>query len=120
MSEAGYSKDVLEQIRVMIDAEKSDLLDVLEYIAFNTTPIERRQRAERVNSYLNTLTQDQKMFVDFILNSYILSGITELSMKSLPKLLELKYGSLPEGMSKLGNIEKIKELFLNTQKALYI
>lgn len=34
----------VEDSRRLIDAERCDLLDVLEYIAYATTPMERQQR----------------------------------------------------------------------------
>ena len=55
LSEKGYGDEQLSEIRRMIDAEKSDLFDVLAYIAFARTPITRsraRGRAARQNSPL--------------------------------------------------------------------
>ena len=44
MGEAGYDRETLGRIRTLIDAEDSDLLDVLEYISFNVEPIQRKER----------------------------------------------------------------------------
>ena len=48
LSEKGYGNEQLGEIRRMIDAEKSDLFDVLAYIAFALAPITRE---ERVNTH---------------------------------------------------------------------
>ena len=48
LSEKGYGDEQLSEIRRMIDAEKSDLFDVLAYIAFALSPITRE---ERVNTH---------------------------------------------------------------------
>ena len=53
MEQAGYGKEVLKNIRKIIDAENCDLLDVLEYVAYNTTPIERSRRAEQLKGYMD-------------------------------------------------------------------
>jgi len=44
LSEKGYGDGQLDEIRHMIDAEKSDLFDVLAYIAFALSPITREER----------------------------------------------------------------------------
>jgi type I restriction enzyme R subunit len=43
LSEKGYGDEQLSEIRRMIDAEKSDLYDVLAYIAFALAPITREE-----------------------------------------------------------------------------
>ncbi len=119
MSEAGYGREILQDIRKLIDAEKSDLLDVLEYIAYATTPIERKERAERLNDYTEQLPDAQRQFVEYIINAYIKSGIDELRMDKLKTLLELKFGSITEGINALGSIPIARQTFKDCQYHLY-
>lgn len=119
LEEAGYGEDVLKDIRKIIDAEKCDLLDVLEYIAYATTPIERRERAERINSYYMSLTAAQQQFVEYLVGAYIRSGVDELKMNKLKTLLELKSGSVPEGISALGGAPMARQVFKDFQYRLY-
>ncbi len=119
LEEAGYGEDVLKDIRKIIDAEKCDLLDVLEYIAYATTPIERRERAERINSYYMSLTAAQQQFVEYLVGAYIRSGVDELKMNKLKTLLELKFGSVPEGISALGGAPMARQVFKDFQYRLY-
>ena len=119
LDEAGYGKEVLKDIRRIIDAEKSDLMDVLEYIAYATTPIERQERAERIKDYYDTLSASQKQFVEYLVNAYIRSGVDELRMDRLKTQLELKFGSVPEGISSLGGIPKARQTFREFQQRLY-
>ena len=119
LDEAGYGKDVLKDIRRIIDAEKSDLMDVLEYIAYATTPIERQERAERIKDYYNTLSASQKQFVEYLVNAYIRSGVDELRMDKLKTQLELKFGSVPEGISSLGGVPQARKTFREFQQKLY-
>jgi type I restriction enzyme, R subunit len=44
LAEKGYGREQLREIERMIDAEKSDLFDVLAYIAFALSPITRQER----------------------------------------------------------------------------
>ncbi len=120
LEEAGYGKDVLKDIRRIIDAEQSDLLDVLEYIAYATTPIERRERAERIEGYAQSLPEVQRQFVSYLTNAYIVSGVDELSMSKLKTLLELKFGSVPEGISALGSVPHARQTFKDFQRRLYL
>jgi type I restriction enzyme R subunit len=119
LEEAGYGKEVLKDIRTIIDAENSDLMDVLEYIAYATTPIERRVRAERIKDYEQTLNEAQKQFVEYLVNAYIQSGVEELRKDKLKTLLELKFGSVTEGISILGGTPIARKTFKDFQYHLY-
>ena len=46
LGEAGYGADEFNTLKKLIDAEKSDLYDVLAYIAFALSPITREERVE--------------------------------------------------------------------------
>ena len=119
MAEAGYGRDILRDIRRIIDAEQSDLLDVLEYIAYATTPIERKERAERLKEYEENLSDAQQQFVEYLKNAYIAAGIDELRMDKLKTLLELKFGSVGEGITALGGVPMARQTFKDFQRHLY-
>lgn len=119
LDQAGYGKDILRDIRKLIDAENCDLLDVLEYIAYATTPIDRKERAKRLKDYTESLSDAQRQFVEYIINAYIKSGIEELRMDKLKTLLELKFGSLPEGINALGSVPIARQTFKDAQRHLY-
>ena len=119
MNEAGYGKDILRDIRRFIDEENWDLLDVLEYIAYATTPIERKERAQRLMDYTRTLNDVQKQFVEYLTMAYIQSGIDELRMDKLKTLLELKFGSVGEGINALGGVPIARQTFKDFQYHLY-
>lgn len=119
MNEAGYGKEILRDIRKLIDAEECDLLDVLEYIAYATTPIERKERAQRLHDYTNSLDDAQKQFVEYLINAYIQSGIDELRLDKLKTLLELKFGSVIEGINALGGAPNARQTFKDFQYHLY-
>ena len=44
LADAGYGKEELSTLQKLIDAEKSDLFDVLEYVSFSIKPITREVR----------------------------------------------------------------------------
>ncbi len=119
LEEVGYGEDVLKDIRKIIDAEKCDLLDVLEHIAYATTPIERKVRAERIDDYYQNLSNAQKQFVEYVVNAYIKSGVDELKMSKLKTLLSLKFGSVPEGINALGGAPVARKVFKDFQQHLY-
>jgi type I restriction enzyme R subunit len=120
LSSAGFDKDELKLLQKLIEAEKSDLFDVLEYVAFSVKPITREQRAFKAkNKIYNNLNDVQKSFVDFILERYINSGEEELDEK-LDMLLTLKYNDVSQEVTNsLGGIPKIREIYLTLQKELY-
>jgi type I restriction enzyme, R subunit len=120
LAEKGFAVDVLDRARVLIDAEKSDLYDVLAYIAFVTAPVSRAERAEASKNILFTkYVGNEQVFLDFVLAEYVKEGVGELDVSKLPGLLELKYEGLPEAVTQLGAPGKIREVFVSFQKHLY-
>ena len=120
MEQAGYGKDVLKDIRKIIDAENCDLLDVLEYVAYETTPIERSRRAEQLKGYMERLERHQREFAEFMKMAYIRAGVEELGWEKLPQLMELHYGSMKRGLEVLGSPQKAQDLFRDFQRQLYL
>ena len=121
LSNSGFDKEDLKTLQRLIEAEKSDLFDVLEFVAFSVKPITREQRVESAkDQIIRLLTKAQKEFVEFVLERYIATGEDELDQEKLANLLTLKYKDIsPEVTDELGGISKIKEIYLNLQKELY-
>jgi type I restriction enzyme R subunit len=118
---AGYGKDMLTTIQRMIDAEKSDLFDVLEYISFAVKPISREKRVARAQSLIFAkMNYQQKEFLEFVLSKYIETGVEELDQEKLPGLLMLKYHALDDAKRILGGVEDIRNIFVGFQKYLYM
>ncbi|MCX6006691.1 MAG: DEAD/DEAH box helicase family protein [Chloroflexi bacterium] len=121
LGNAGYGKDILTTMQKLIDAEKSDLFDVLEYISFAVTPITREARVARAQSSIFAqLDSKQKEFLEFVLSKYIETGVEELSQEKLPVLLTLKYQALNDAERILGSVENIRNIFFGFQKYLYM
>ena len=120
LEEAGYGKDELSNLQKLINAEKSDLFDVLEYVSFAIKPITREERVLNARSQIfGGLDDRQKDFLDFVLSKYIETGVSELDQDKLPSLLELKYQSITDASQALGGVETIRNTFVEFQKYLY-
>lgn len=117
---AGFGIDKLTSLQEIIDAKDSDLLDVLEFIAYSIEPIKRMDRVEenKDNIYSN-LNDNKKDFVDFLVDLYIKAGVSQLSNSNIKDVINMKYNSLEDAKKNLGNISSIKEVFTNFQKSLY-
>jgi type I restriction enzyme R subunit len=121
LDEAGFGKEELTTLQKLINAEKSDLFDVLEYV-FDSDfkPITREERVARAKATIFALLNDkQKEFIEFVLNKYVEAGISELDQEKLPILLQTKYQSLEDAMEILGDVKNISSLFIEFQKHLY-
>jgi type I restriction enzyme R subunit len=117
---AGFSKNDLIEIQILIDAKESDLFDVLEYIRFALTPVTRKERSELSVSKLSDLNENQTAFVQFLADQYEARGVDELEESRLERLLEAKYSNVVDGIGKLGGVEVVRNLFLNFQANLYL
>ena len=120
LSDNGFSKQDLKSVQSLIDAENSDLFDVLEYIVFSKKPIPRTTRVSNAEDKIHrNLNDKQKEFIDFVLSKYVEGGVEELDINRLSDLIILKYKALQDGEKNLGNPEGIKNMFINFQKHLY-
>lgn len=116
----GCSKDDLNNLRQVINAENSDLFDVLQYIAYKKPAITRKERVDLAeNNIYNFINKDQVEFIRFVLNNYIKEGIDELDISNLSTIINAKYGSINEAQKELGSSSEIKEAFTDFQKYLY-
>nr|WP_256206306.1 type I restriction endonuclease subunit R [Nitrosomonas oligotropha] len=122
LNDAGFGKEELSTLQKLIDAEKSDLFDVLEYV-FNsdTKPMTREERVAAAEATIFALLDSkQKEFIEFVLSKYIETGVEELDRERLPTLLINKYQSLEDAKEILGEAANISSLFIEFQKYLYL
>lgn len=120
LAEAGFGKEQLLIMQLLIDAEKSDLFDVLEYISYAKQPISREMRVAKAQSKIfASLSMEQKQFLEFVLSKYIETGVEELDQDKLPDLLKLKYLALDDAKKLLGTIDTIRNMFIGFQQHLY-
>jgi len=120
ISALGYGKNELETLQKMIDAEQSDLFDVLAYISFLTQPITRKQRIEQARPKIfEGLDVRQKEFLEFVLSKYEDRGVEELDEEKLPILLNLKYQAIADAEEILGSVDDIRSIFFAFQEKLY-
>lgn len=120
LEEKGYGKEQLDELSRMIDAEKSDLYDVLAYVAFALAPISRQERVNVHRTLIFAHYGDkQQEFLDFVLDQYIRQGVGELDDEKLPRLIELKYHAVADTVAELGQVAIIREMFIGFQKHLY-
>jgi type I restriction enzyme R subunit len=117
---AGFSKTDLVEIQSLIEATDSDLFDVLEYIRFALSPVSRVQRSHHSVTKLLDLTENQKAFIEFLVEQYGARGVDELDESRLERLIEAKYSNVIDGVKKLGGVEVVRNLFLNFQANLYL
>ncbi|WP_440929545.1 EcoAI/FtnUII family type I restriction enzme subunit R [Candidatus Pelagibacter sp.] len=120
LEDNGFTKQDLKSIQTLIEAEDSDIFDVLEHIAYSKKPIQRSTRVANAESKIYTnLDANQKEFIDFVLSKYVEAGVDELDINRLSDLVVLKYKSLHDGQKVLGDADKIKNTFIDFQKYLY-
>lgn len=121
LNERGYGAEQLAEIRRMIDAERSDIFDVLAYIAFALAPVTRAERVERRRSAIFAQYDDKlQTFLDFVLAQYVKEGVSELDQEKLPDLLVLKYRGIADATAALGaDAKRIRDAFVGFQQLLY-
>ena len=104
----------------MINAEKSDIFDVLAYVAYARAPLTRQERVDTYKQDILSLYDDKlQAFLKFVLLQYVQEGVHELDQEKLPHLLELKYRAVADAAQELGGVSKIKDAFVGFQQHLY-
>ena len=121
LAEKGFGHDQLAEMQKIIDAEKSDLFDVLAHVAYAVPPVSREVRAANAKVYINSqFNTKQQAFLDFVLSHYVTVGVEELEQSKLTPLLRLKYhNSIADALADLGRPEEIGKVFEGFQKYLY-
>ncbi len=120
LADKDFGYDKLMAMQQLINAENSDLFDVLAYVAYLLPPITRAERADHARVYINsTFNAKQKGFLEFVLSHYITVGVEELDQQKLTPLLRLKYGAIQDAVADLGQPEEIGKAFAGFQKYLY-
>lgn len=120
LEEKGFGAGELSNIRRLIDAQDSDLFDVLAYVRFAMAPklrVERAANARRTG--LSKLQGEMREFLEGVLSAYEKSGVEELSLESLPALLTVKYGGLSDAKARLGEPGAIRRAFVGIQADIY-
>ena len=105
----------------IIDAEKSDLFDVLAHVAYALPTLTREERANRAKVAINShYDNKEQAFLDFVLAHYVSVGVEELDQEKLTPLLRLRYhNSIADAVADLGRPEEIGQAFSGFQKYLY-
>ena len=121
LAEQGFGHEQLTEMRRIIDAEKSDLFDVLAHIAYALPPLTREERAAKAKTMINTrFNSKQQVFLDFVLSHYVNVGVEELDISKLIPLLHLKYhDSIADALVDLGPAMEINKMFVGFQQYLY-
>ena len=120
LSEKGYGLEQLAEISASISAEKSDLYDVLAYVAFALPPITRQERVDAHKpDILPRYDAKLQAFIDFVLGQYVKQGVSELDQDKLGSLIALKYHTVNEAAETLGGVQAIRDTFVGFQKFLY-
>lgn len=120
LEKEGCSKSDLIKLQEMINAENSDLFDVLEYISYARRPITREDRVKAAETNIYTLLNEkQRDFIGFILRNYVQDGVDELDIAKLSTIIKSKYGGIPEAETALGNVDQISKMFVDFQRHLY-
>ena len=121
LAEKGFGHDQLAEMQKIISAEKSDLFDVLAYVAYAMAPVTREERAGLARiAITHNFNSKQQDFLNFVLGHYIGVGVDELDQEKLTPLLRLKYSnSISDAVADLGRPEEISNMFTGFQKYLY-
>ena len=121
LAEKGFGHEQLAEMQKIIDAEKSDLFDVLAHVAYAMPPVTREVRAAGAKTHIETsFNARQRVFLDFVLQHYVSVGVEELDQDKLTPLLRLRYhNSIADAVADLGAPEQIGEVFAGFQRFLY-
>ena len=121
LDEAGFAEEKLNLLKNMLKMQKCDLLDVLEYIAYDSTPVERAKRVELVKKqYVDKLNDVQREFDNLILQYYVSNGFRELGSDKLKTFIAIKFGSMSDAKDELKmTASDIRAHYFELQRRLY-
>ena len=117
-----FNRKEMAEMQCIIDAERSDLFDVLAYIAYALPTKTREQRVATAHVEISArFGTKQQVFLNFVLAHYVSEGVRELDQKKLKPLLRLRYNnSIADAVADLGKPEEIGKFFADFQQYLYV
>jgi type I restriction enzyme R subunit len=123
LKEMNIDEEQLGDLKIIFEAENSDIYDILSHISFN---LDIKTRAERVISvedseFVEKLHNEKaKEFIEFILERYEKDGVKELDEDKLGKLVDLSgLGSVREVAQNFGGIPQMRDEYFELQKEIY-
>jgi len=121
LAEKGFGAEQLEEMQRIIDAENSDLFDVLAYVAYALPTVTRLKRAATAKTEISTrFTSKQQTFINFVLSQYVQVGVEELAQDKLGALIRLRYNNaVADAVADIGRPEEIRKVFVGFQQYLY-
>jgi len=121
LADRGFGADAMAEMQKLIEAEHSDLFDVLAYVGYSRPPVSRSDRAARAQHASSLEYEDrQRAFIDFVLGHYVSQGVGELDAEKLSPLLRLRYNNaISDALEDLGGVDKIRDVFVSFQRHLY-
>ena len=121
LAREGFVEEKLNMVRRLMGCENCDLYDILAFLAYETTPLERAKRVELVRKdYFKKLSEPVQQLVDFLMNQYERNGYKEMAKDNLSTLLKMKYGSPVDAVNQLNmTIPQIQDSYLQFQRELY-
>ena len=121
LADKGFGREPLAEMQKVIEAENSDLFDVLAYVSFAAPPVSRAERAAAAKAATGAeFTDKQRAFIDFVLAQYVAQGVDELDAEKLSPLLKLKYrNAIADAFAELGRPDQVRRVFVGFQKHLY-
>jgi type I restriction enzyme R subunit len=121
LADKGFGREPLAEMQKVIEAENSELFDVLAYVSFAAPPMSRAERADAARAAAAAeFTDKQRAFVDFVLAQYVAQGVDELDADKLSPLLKLKYrNAIADAFAELGKPDQVRRVFVGFQRHLY-
>lgn len=120
LADKGFGVAQLSEMQKIINAEESDLFDVLAYVRSADTPKTREERAAQAEVMLaRDYDSKQHAFLSFVLGHYVKEGVGELDESKLVSLLKLKYVALDDAFKELGDPSVVRKAFVGFQQYLY-
>lgn len=103
----------------IIDAEKSDIFDVLAHVAYALPPVTREVQAANARTDISAhFGSKQQAFLGFVLAHYVSVGVGERDQEKLAPLLRLRYNdSIADASADLGTL-RTSGCFLQTSKSI--
>ena len=122
LAENGFEMERLRELQKLIDSEDCDLLDVLEYVAFEIPMQKRAERADTAKSSFVKWVKDENAlgFYSFVLDNYVRDGVDVFTNeKAFSQLILTRYQTIPDAQSELGDLKAVKAGFARLQKEVY-
>lgn len=111
---------LIQELRGQKEFKDKDELDILLFLAVGKTPITRKERAKKLNKFLDKYQGKVREFLEVLIDKYTKHGITDIENPKVFQTKPFEFTNLSKSLNDIfGSIDNYKKTIIKFKEVLY-